>query len=147
MCVISFIKNIIHLPHREIGPCPRCGSELTGLYFKSSSKFSNSLVMHSYMKYSAELVLPKMDIDDGINCFCMNCDVSWDGMYRTSWVNLHELSKIKIKKGISKKAENKFKDYDKEFAINEKQRKKAEKKTKNKEKRYFKKKKKGKYSL
>lgn len=145
MGVISFLKKIIYLPHREVGPCPRCGSTLTGLYFKSSSKCSNSIVMHSYMKYSGEIVLPKMDIADGINCFCMNCDISWDGMYRTSWVNLHELSQIKIKKGISKKAEDKFKSYDKDFKINEKHKAKEQKKALKKEKK--KKKKKGKYLL
>ena len=148
MNLIYGLKRIIHLPHREVGPCPKCGSDQTGLYFKSSSKFSNSIVMHSYMKYSGELVLPKMDISDGLNCFCMNCNVSWDGRYRTSWVNLIELNEIKATKGISERAEKKFKTYDKDYKTTERLRKKEEKKLKRKEKRTkTRNKKKGKYTL
>ena len=131
--MFKFLKKYIKVPYKDVGNCPRCGSNLTGLYFKSNN--DNSYTMFSHLKYSAELSLPKQDLSDGLNCFCINCNISWNGKYTTRWLSLEELASLKNDKNISTETTARFKNYKKEQKQEYKNYKKQIKKEKNQQKR------------
>ena len=129
MSLIDKIKKHFYLPYKDVGDCPKCGSNLTGLYFRENK--ANAYTMFSHLKYSAELSLPKSDMSDGLNCFCLGCGVSWAGRYTTRWISLKEMDSIKESKNISSEMTEHFRYYKR----NQKKAYKETKKIKKKEHR------------